>query len=240
MSDSSACHLTLHMRSGQDLLVPLPLQQYAFCHYRWTPDEQASYLRLQRPPHNASTLSPATPVLLVAFQSQVCTSSACGPTLPCAKFELMDDPNRPRCIFAWDLGGPDSANEPLFPAIIPSEDIQPTKTQKAHYQLTARGLDHNGRRTHPRNLAVPSLTALLATRMIASDYAEHVGPLIYDRRGCDWSLVMGVLRQFLGERAFRYPARGGQMRDPGHYVHPLRSFSQWWHTKRYHRMTLDH
>lgn len=98
--------------------------------------------------------------------------------------------------------------------------------------------DHNGRRTHPRNLAVPSLTALLATRLIASDYAEHVGPLIYDRRGCDWSLVVGVLRQFLGITEFQYPARGGQMRDPGHYVHPLRSFSQGYSVLMIHPLTL--
>jgi hypothetical protein len=181
-----------------------PMGDFAYCPYRWIPEEQEAFRTSLKPPRTLHELPAATPVVLMYAYAKDSEVGSRGPFLTSPQFRRVNS-SRSHRLLIFDPLGPESSSlssfGPLY--VVPSEDISPTPSQldihlgnlkkDKRYQFTAR---------------VPLLSQLLHTGRAISDYViSSCGPLLYsDNEAEGWRQVWELLDRFAGVEPFEYPA----------------------------------
>lgn len=193
-----------------------------YLRYAWSRDEQQAFLADGIPPRAAHDLPPDTEVIPIIYCTQYAETSFNGPNIRPSQYRRMNSCAEHRLV-VWDLGGPDTAARSLMPAVIPTDDIQPSSSQ-------ATALKHNvtikkGAGKPREKNENPTLSALLNSGLFCADYAVgNEGPLCYAKAMQSWSTVLDLLDRFTELSPFEHPT--GFLRQPEEYRHTLQAMNQ--------------
>jgi hypothetical protein len=113
-------------------------------------------------------------------------------------------------ILIWDLGGDDTLQQPIF-AVVPSHDVQPTRSQIDRIKSNS-GAD----KPHDHN---PHISAMLATGLSLSAYTLPSGPACYGYGRDAWSRLWALLNSFTLLKPMYHPASA--VRRPEQYRQTL-------------------
>lgn len=195
-----------------------PAGELGYCRYAWSSDDADSFRRYGRIPTAAHQLPAQTEVVPISFYTQYAEASFQGPNLRAAHFRRLNSCSLRRLV-AWDIGGPDTELNAIAPAIIPSDDFQPSDLQRSIFARNL-ALDKNAGGRDEKN---PGLSALLNSGLYIADYAPvQVGPEILELS--PWARVRELLERFTLCEPFEHPRR--LQRQPSDYRHTLQSLYQ--------------
>jgi hypothetical protein len=164
---------------------------FAFCDYTWTSEEQAAFWKTGSPPRTVSSLPAGTPLVPIYHYARDLECSFQGPNVTSPQFRRLNASSAGRLII-WDLWGADAAGRSCPLAVVPSEEISPTKAQRSRFAenlMVDKTVDYTTRN--------PLVSSLLGSCEPLSSYTVGGGgPLLYENDGCDWAAVHGLLSAF--------------------------------------------
>lgn len=207
-------------RSG--LLVALPRNHafgdFGYCRYRWTSTEEHNFREYGIPPQVLHDLSPHVELLCICFYTRDIECTYTGTMLTYPEFRRLDSTHVHR-LTIWDLGGADAIRRPLPLAMIPSDDIRPTASQRAKFEA------NKTRKSDVWSLPTPTLGALLNSRFHPAEYTlSNGGPLAF---AADiWNDLLDQMDRFTGFDAVEHPRNSGSIREPVTYRHAVQSINQ--------------
>lgn len=187
--------------------------EFGYTRFTWTDEEVDSFHRDRRPPRVGHQLPGDAPTVPISYYARYTESWFYGPNVSPAQFRRLNSILAKRLVL-WDIGGFDTMQTQIAPAVIPSDDISPTEPQRQLFQSNL-GVKRSKR--------MPNISSLLQTGIFASEYAVgNNGPLLYE--GVDWDQVYSLIDSFAGEASFEHPRK--MTRNPADYRHPLRHIQQ--------------
>jgi hypothetical protein len=222
---------------GRGLLVELardgPDGDFAYCDYRWSEREQLAFHSLSRVPATVHTLPAHLPVVCIFYCCKSLESGFTGPKLTDSGFRRLDMSAHSRIVIT-DISGPDTThtgdiNDRPALAIVPSEDLRPTLTQRALMRANrdAKISSQNEWEKH-----TPAISHLLNRGMFISQYCLPNMPL---SGACDWGAVRDMLNTMLSAQRFQHPV--GFVREAAPYLQMLKEYNQ--HLADYWSLILE-
>jgi hypothetical protein len=197
---------------------------FAYCKYRWSRSEQLAFREFSHVPAFAHTLSPLTPIVCIYYY---CRHRECwytGPKLTDFQFRRLDSSSHPRIIVS-DISGPDTSrlgdiNDRPALAIIPSEDLQPTISQRTRISVNreATKMSQADWEKH-----MPALSHFLNKGKFLSQYCLPNLPLT---GGCSWKTIWEFLDGLAAceTQDFQHPL--GITREAAPYRYTLQQYNQ--------------
>jgi hypothetical protein len=188
-----------------------PMGDFAFCRYRWTPEEVHAYYAYKKPPCTISTLPADTPAVPLHIFTKNKEGTFRGPSISAREFRRLNSCRNPRLLVfdMFSLEGRDIFG-PLL--VIPSEDMQPTAEQRTLYKENLQ-TDHS----HEREERGYLIAEQLHTRCLTTDYTTSAtGPMVFEPNN-HWDEMWELLYKFTGVDTFLHPHCLGLNRYPGHY-----------------------
>ena len=207
-------------RKQSGLLVVLarehPMGDFAYCRYRWTLQEQDSFLEgaTRWPPRTISDLPASTPMVPISVYARERVGTTRGPSLTAAEARRLHSCSTPRLLF-FDLFGSAGYQSVCPMLLVPSDDLSHTQTQRDTYEKV---LATNKREDFsPR---VPLLAEQLHTSCAVADYTVGSSGSTFFEEGIErWSDVWALLDAFsdvdTSEAAFSFPV--GRPRNAERY-----------------------
>lgn len=161
-------------------------------------------------------LPASTSVVPICYYAQHSETFFEGPSVSSSQFRRLDCCTVPRLIL-WNLFGPDALYNEELPAVIPSEDISATTSQR-------RLLNSNlGRSAEEFTSPTPTLSALLHRGRFAAEYRPGTsGPEGYVSPG--WDSIWTLLDAFTLFTSFEHPR--GFPREPKSYRCSIKDLHQ--------------
>lgn len=193
-----------------------PLGDFAYCSYAWTSAERRAYEEHRTPPvclHHLPRAAPVVPFYVFTRDSE-CDWH--GPRMRAPKLRRLDSCAKYRLLL-FDLFGTDAPHESRPLAIVPSEDVQPTASQRQRFERNLN--DVRWGEDFPE--VTPPLDHLLCGGRILSDYYLCAsGPLVYEE--ADWRLLWSLLSGVASPKPqFEHPP--GVPRDSSSYRHSVQA-----------------
>jgi hypothetical protein len=186
---------------------------FAYAQYKWSTEERDAFLERGRPPVTIDDLPPDACLVYLCYNSRYVQSSFNGMLVTSAQFRRINSCKAHRLLL-WDNGGFDTMERHMVPAIIPSEDVQPTEPQRCRFKR------NEGKRNARQPM--PSISGLLSTGLYAAEYAiGNGGPAVWD--GAEWGEVWKLLDAFATCEQVEHPQ--GMRRDASQYRHTVRAMN---------------
>lgn len=192
-----------------------PEGDFGFLRYVWTLAEQHAYIQSGIPPKTIDDLSAFTPIVPIYYFVKDLECDFRGPNLTAAQFRRLNSCSDNRLIL-WNLWGPDEPDRLCPLVVISSEDLRPTKEQRALFSRNLNMENNSGKFVE----RTPLISSLLNNGFLASHYTIHTqGSLIYHGDGNDWGEVWSFFERFTRSQQSEHPK--GHIRDSASYRHPL-------------------
>ena len=195
-----------------------PVGDFGYCSYQWTDIDRDAYDELGIIPLLQHDLPAETPVVVACHYARYLPNWARGPRITAAEFRRLDATSLRR-LLVWDIGAVDTTTTAPLLAVVPSEDIKPTKEQRATFTTNLSKKKSEGEWA----TSTPSVSDLLGTDLILSEYVHHAGPLAY-AKSTDWAPIWAVFDKYATMAVAEHPA--GRVRDCTTYRHTLQTIHQ--------------
>jgi hypothetical protein len=203
-----------HRLSGVLVILPgkHPYGDLGYAQYHWTLEERDAFLKHGRPPVTLDDLPPDACLVYLCYHSRYVESGFNGMLVTSAQFRRINSCKAHRLLL-WDTCGFDTMERHMVPAIIPSEDVQPTELQRRRFKRNEGQRDRQ---------PMPTISGLLATGLYAPEYAVgNGGPTVWD--GAEWGEVWRLLDAFARDEQVEHPP--GMFRDASQYRHTVRAMN---------------